>query len=114
MKTVEYYISKGFDTSMAQYFAAGRKKIVNIAPGDDFSLLLTFEGGERRVYDARPLLQKNTVFEPLLDSETFRRVYLDEDGCVSWDIDPNVDSREVWSNKVDISPETCYVDSVPI
>lgn len=43
----------------------------------------------------------------------FRRVYLDEDHSVCWDIDPNVDSNEVWNNKVDLCPDSCYVDSVP-
>ena len=30
------------------------------------------------------------------------------------DIDPNVDSDVVWNNKVDLCPDSCYVDSVPI
>lgn len=44
----------------------------------------------------------------------FRRVYLDEQGCISWDIDPAVDSNVVWNNKVDLDPDVCYVDSNPI
>ena len=46
--------------------------------------------------------------------ENFRRVYLDESGSVSWDIDPNVDSNVVWNNKVDLCPDGCYIDSVPV
>lgn len=34
--------------------------------------------------------------------ENFRRVYLDGQHCVAWDIDPSVDSEKVWSNKVDL------------
>lgn len=45
--------------------------------------------------------------------DNFRRVYLDEAHSVCWDIDPNVDSNEVWNNKVDLCPDSCYVDSVP-
>ena len=41
-------------------------------------------------------------------------VYLDEEQAVSWDIDPDVDSEIVWNNKVDICPDGCYVDSVPL
>ena len=44
----------------------------------------------------------------------FKRVYLDDAGCVAWDIDPNVDSNKVWNNKVDLSSDSCYVDSVPV
>lgn len=112
--SAEYYISKGFDKKMAEYFATGRKKIVAVKPLPTFELLLTFEGGEQRSFDVKPLLQKNTVFEPFIDYNNFCRVYLDESHCVSWDIDPNVDSNEVWSNKVDLCPDTCYVESKSI
>ena len=30
--------------------------VVNVTARDDYTLLLTFQSGERRVYDARPLL----------------------------------------------------------
>lgn len=31
-----------------------------------------------------------------------------------WDVDPAVDSSKVWSNKVDLCPDSCYIDSIPI
>lgn len=62
----------------------------------------------------KPLLKQGTVFEPFLDYNNFKRVYLDDVRCVAWDIDPNVDSNVVWNNKVDLSADTCYVDSEPI
>lgn len=112
--TVAYYLSKGFDRQAAIYFAGGRKRITAVLPNDDFTLTLSFDNGEKRLYDARPLLSKGTVFEPLSDIEVFRRVYLDEQHCIAWDIDPTVDSREVWSNKLDLCPDSCYLDSTPI
>ena len=111
---VENYLSKGFDQRMAEYFSAGRRRITGVIPNDNFTLTLTFDNGERRIYDAAPLLQAGTVFAPFRDLDNFRRVYLDESHCVSWDIDPTVDSNVVWSNKVDLSPDNCYVDSRPI
>ena len=112
-KNVEYYLSKGYDRKMAEYFASGRKRITKVVPRNDFTLVLSFDNGEIRLYDARPLLQAGTVFAPFRDWNNFRRVYLDEDHSVCWDIDPNVDSNEVWDNKVDLCPDSCYVDSVP-
>lgn len=112
--TVEYYLSKGFDQKTAEYYAAGRRTIVSVAANDDFTLTLRFDNGEVRLYDAKPLLEKGTVFEPFSDIENFRRVYLDEQHCVSWDIDPAVDSEKVWNNKVDLCPDSCYLDSVPV
>ena len=102
-KSVEYYLSKGYDRKMAEYFASGRKRITKFVPRNDFI----------RLYDASPLLQAGTVFAPFREWNNFRRVYLDEDHSVCWDIDPNVDSNEVWNNKVDLCPDSCYEDSVP-
>lgn len=113
-KSVEYYLSKGYDQKMAEYFAAGRKKIMRVVPNDNFTLTLTFDNGEKRIYNAEPLLQVGTVFAPFRDLENFRRVYLDECHCVCWDIDPTVDSEVVWNNKVDLCPDSCYIDSVPV
>ena len=62
----------------------------------------------------KPSLRPKTVFEPFMNYENFKRVYLDEDLCVSWDVDPKIDSHTVWSNKVDISSDSCYLDSVRI
>lgn len=62
----------------------------------------------------RPLLKKGTVFEPFIKPENFRRVYVDDTHCIAWDIDPNIDSGKVWRNKVDLCPDGCYIDSVPI
>ena len=113
-KNVEYYLSKGYDQKMAEYFSSGRKRITQVVPREDFTLILNFDNGEVRLYDVRPLLQKGTVFEPFMKWEIFRRVYLDEDHCVCWDIDPNIESRKVWNNKVDLCPDSCYVDSLPL
>ncbi len=33
---------------------------------------------------------------------------------VSWDKNPNIDSEKVWSNKIDLSTDSLYVDSVKI
>lgn len=112
-KNVQYYLSKGFDQKMAEYFAAGRRQITRVVPRKDFTLALTFDNGETRMYDVRPLLRQGGVFAPFREWGKFQKVYLDRDHCVSWDIDPNVDSTEVWSNKVDLCPDTCYVDSIP-
>ena len=113
-KSVEYYLSKGFDNKMAEYFASGRKKITGVIPNDDFTLTISFDNGEKRIYNAAPLLKPGTVFETLADLNNFRRVYIDDEHCISWDINPNIDSNLVWNNKVDLCPDSCYVDSIPL
>ena len=113
-KTVEYYLSKGFERKMAEYFASGRKKIISVIPNDNFTLTIRFDNDEIRVLDAKPFLQKGTVFETFLDIQNFNRVYVDDTYCIAWDIDPTVDSNIVWNNKVDLCPDSCYVDSIPM
>lgn len=113
-KSVNEYLAMGCSPDMAAYYASGRKKIVSVVPNDDFTLTLTFDNGEKRLYDCAPFLKENTVFAPLMQLEHFKRVYLDEEHSVSWDIDPKVDSRVVWNNKIDLCPDSCYVDSVPL
>ena len=56
--TVEYYLSKGFDHKAAEYFAGGKKKIVGVVANRDFTLTISFDNGEKRLYDMRPLLKK--------------------------------------------------------
>lgn len=112
--TVEYYLSKGFDQKAAEYFASGRKKIIGVAANDDFTLTIRFDNGEKRLFDVRPYLKKGTVFEHFSNVEDFQRVYVDEQHCIAWDIDPTIDSNEVWSNKVDLCPDSCYIDSEPL
>lgn len=107
----EKYLAKGFNHRTAEYFADGRKKILSVEPGEDFKLILAFDNGELRSFDIKPIIEDGTVFAFLADPSNFRRVYLDDAGCVSWDIDPTVDSNMVWSNKVDLSSDTCYLDS---
>ncbi len=51
------------------------------------------------------------VFACLKPMSIFRRVYIDDCGCVAWDKDPTVDSNVVWNNKIDLCPDSCYLDS---
>ena len=112
--TIEYYLSKGFDLSAARYYASGRRKIISVAANEDYTLTLVFDNNETRVLDIKPMLKPGTVFEPFRDFCKFKGVYLDEQHCVSWDIDSTVDSTKVWNNKIDLCPDSCYIDSVPI
>lgn len=113
-KDINYYLSKGFDEKSAAYFSSGRKQITKVVPNEDYTLTLTFDNGELRIYDVSPLLTDGSVFAPFRDMDNFRRVYLDENHCVSWDIDPTVDSSIVWNNKVDLCSDGCYINSVPL
>ena len=108
----EYYLKSGLDEAAARYFASGRKKIVSVEPLDGYRLRLTFDNKERRILDMNESISRGGVFRFLEDEDAFRRVYLDN-GVVCWDRDPEVDSNEVWDNRLDICPDNCYIRSVP-
>lgn len=113
-KAVNYYLTRGCDQKAAAYFASGLKTITSVTANDDYTLLLTFDNGEKRLYDTSHLFTTGSVFNKIKPLAAFKRVYLDESHCVSWDIDHNVDSKKVWSNKLDLCPDSCYLDSVLI
>lgn len=93
------------------YFAGGGRKLVSVTPNDDYTLLLHFDNGEKRLYDVKPL---DGVFAFLKPMDAFKRVYIDDCGCIAWDKDPKIDSSVVWSNKIDLCPDSCYLDSVEV
>ena len=80
-KIVEYYLSKGFESKAAEYFAAGRRKPVSVVPQNQMKLLITFDNNEQRILDMKPLIHKGTVYSILNDESIFneakerRRIY---------------------------------------
>ena len=113
-RDIHYYLERGFDQKTAEYYLSGRRRIVQVTPQDGFVLTLEFDNGEVRSLDCNDLFEGQNVFSAIHTKEAFDRVYLDEDHVVSWDIDPKVDSTVLWENKIDISPDSCYLNSVPI
>ncbi|MCI8294683.1 MAG: DUF2442 domain-containing protein [Lachnospiraceae bacterium] len=94
-----------------KYFADPRK-IKEVRPLEDHSLLLTFDNGEKRKYSMEHEL--TGVFEILKDKEKFYRVFINEVGNVAWDIDDDVDSSVHWENQIDLCKDMLYMESVPI
>lgn len=113
-KDINYYLSKGFDQTTAEYFVNGRKVITAVVPNDNFTLILTFDNNEQRLLDMKPMIKDGTVFACLSDPVVFSNVYLDENNCISWDKDATIDSKTEWNNKIDLCPDSCYLDSLPL
>ena len=76
------------------------KKVVSVKANKDFSLDLKFNDGSARRFDVKPYLDLG-VFTELKDANYFSQVKL-AFGTVQW------------PHEQDISPETLYLDSVPI
>lgn len=89
------YIVNGI--AYAGEFVAGIE-VINVLALDDMMLLLTFNTGEKRLYDAKDLL-KFPAFKPLENVEIFKSVKT-EHGIVVW-----------LNGDIDIAPETLYKNS---
>ena len=71
-----------------------------VVPREDYTLLLTFADGSKRVYDAAPLLHK-PVFTELKHLPFFLKAQVSGDTVI-------------WNDDVDIAPEHLYECSVPV
>ena len=73
----------------------------SIRPLDDYRLIISFNNGERRMFDFKPLLDM-PCYQPLKDVEIFKQVFVEF-------------GTAVWNNgDIDIAPETLYADSVTV
>jgi len=75
-------------------------RVVKVKAGQDHLLKLTFEGGEERLFNVKPLLNKG-IFKALKDPKAFNSVKVSY-GTVEW------------KGGQDLCPDTLYEDSVPV
>ena len=74
--------------------------VKDVQARSDYTLLLTFADGEKRIYDARPLLEK-AIFSDLKAPGFFLRARVDGDTVI-------------WNDEIDIAPEHLYEHSIPV
>ena len=71
--------------------------VIDVKPLSDYQLELTFENGEKRLFDMKPYLDKG-IYKELKDESKFKSVRV------------SFDSIE-WCNQADIDPEFLYAKS---
>lgn len=74
--------------------------VTAVEPQSDYTLIITFADGEKKVYDVLPLLEK-AVYLPLKNLSFFFQAKA-ECGTV------------IWNDDVDIDPEYLYENGVPL
>lgn len=74
--------------------------VKEVTAKEDYTLLITFIGGEQRIYNARPLLEK-AIYSPLKNLAFFLGAKAD---C----------GTVIWNDDVDIAPEHLYECSRPV
>ncbi len=73
--------------------------VKHVVPQSDYTLLLTFASGEKKLYNARPLLEK-AIFADLKSLPFFLTARVSGDTVI-------------WNDDVDIAPEHLYECSQP-
>ena len=84
-------------------------QVLQVLPTDNFEVYAYLNDGSVRLYDVKPLLKKDTVFEPLMDIQTFRDKLTVINHTIAWDMDGNRDSYIC----VDIDPLAVY-EQMPV
>ena len=80
-------------------------KIRDVKPRAGKTLLVTFDNGDRRMYDCTPLLRSD-AFQPLRDDAIFRCAHADSHGYgVIWNDDIDLAESEIWLNGRITEPE---------
>ena len=74
--------------------------VKSVQPGDDYCLILTFENGERRVFDLKPYFDK-PVFARLKNPALFKTMRV-------------VSGSVEWQGEIDLSYDTLYLQSKAI
>ena len=74
--------------------------VKSVQPRDDYRLLLTFENGEKRIFDVAPYLNMS-VFSPLMNTALFKTVRV-------------VSGSVEWRGEIDLSYDTLYLESIPV
>lgn len=71
--------------------------VTDVKTLDNYKLLVSFFSGERKIYDAKPLLQYK-INEPLKNKTFFKLAHVNEVHTVAW------------NENIDIDPEALYYD----
>ncbi len=75
-------------------------RVQDVRPLPDYKLELLFTNRERKVFDVRPYLTLG-IFSALQDAALFGQV-------------KPFNGTVVWSEELDLDPDTLYLDSTPI
>ena len=79
-------------------------KVVQVLPTDNFEVYAYLNDGSVRLFDVKPLLKKDTVFESLMDIETFKNKLTVINHTIAWDMGGNRDQYKC----IDIDPFAIY------
>ena len=72
-------------------------RAVGVKPLKNYLILVTFDNGEKKVYNCYPLLE-DKLFSVLKDADHFNMVHIDEMGLVCWDDSTDIEPYELYNH----------------
>ena len=76
-------------------------KIKEVIPGDQQTLIVTFDNGKCKRYDVKKLLMKE-MYSPLKNKAFFKNVKIEPGGyAVYWNDMIDISEYELWQNGID-------------
>ncbi|MCL2833351.1 MAG: DUF2442 domain-containing protein [Treponema sp.] len=79
-------------------------QVLQVLPTDNFEVYAYMNDGSVRLFDVKPLLKKNTIFETLMDIEIFKEKCTVINETIAWDMGGNRDPYKC----IDIDPFTIF------
>ncbi|MDR1564502.1 MAG: DUF2442 domain-containing protein [Oscillospiraceae bacterium] len=78
--------------------------VVQVIPAEEYKVYAYFNDGTVRLFDVKPLIRPNTVFEPLENYATFKEKLAVINDTVAWDMGGNRNPRRC----IDLDPFVIY------
>ena len=85
-------------------------KVLQAVAGENFTIYLYFSDGSVRLYDAKPILERGGVFEPMRDENFFREHLTVLNDTAAWDVNGDFDPCSC----IDLDPIDLYESSVVV
>lgn len=89
-----------YNNELKDYICYAKKplwRVKSVVPRNDYTMLITFESGEKKLFDASALLTK-AIYSPLKNLSFFMGAKVEGDTII-------------WSEDIDIAPEHLYANS---
>lgn len=85
-------------------------QVVQVFPGDDFTVYVWFSDGSVKLADIKPFIERGGVFSQIADSEVFSRTLTVMNHAVAWDV---LGTRNP-SAVIDLDPCSTYEKATPV
>ena len=85
-----------------------RPSVFQVVPQDNHTVMVHFDDGRIKVFDAKQLIKKGGIFAQLENIQFFKERCAVLNHTLAWDVSGNLDPSEC----IDVCPDVIYEDSL--